>query len=49
MTVDAVLDYLVTRPYSSVGRLLEACALLGEEDQGARALLRQASRRAADR
>jgi len=49
-TVDAVLDYLVSRSYSNPQRLLEAHAPLGEEDQGARAraLLLRASRRAAD-
>ena len=47
-TVDAVLDYLVERAYGSAGRLLDARDLLGEPDQGARALLLRASRRAAD-
>ena len=47
-TVDSVLDYLVSRSYGSAERLLDARDLLGEQDQGARALLMRASRRAAD-
>jgi len=47
-TVDAILDYLVERSYGSADRLLDARDLLGEQDQGARALLLRASRRAAD-
>jgi hypothetical protein len=48
MTVDAVLDYLVSRSFGSADRLLDARDLLGAQDQGARALLLRASRRAAD-
>jgi hypothetical protein len=46
--VDNVLDYLVDRAFRSPDRLLDARDLLGEQDQGARALLLRASRRAAD-
>jgi hypothetical protein len=47
-SVDNVLDYLVSRAYGSPDRLLDARDLLGAQDQGARALLLRASRRAAD-
>jgi hypothetical protein len=47
-SVDNVLDYSVSRSYGSPDRLLDARDLLGEQDQGARALLLRASRRAAD-
>jgi hypothetical protein len=38
-SVDNVLDYLVSRAYGSPDRLLDARDLLGQQDQGARALL----------
>jgi hypothetical protein len=47
-SVDNVFDYLVSRAYGSPDRLLDARDLLGQQDQGARALLLRASRRAAD-
>jgi hypothetical protein len=48
-TPDAAIDRLVDRAFGSPERLLDARELLGdEEDQGARALLLRASRRAAD-
>lgn len=47
-TVDAVLDYVVSRAYGDPERLLDAIELLGEPDLEARALLNRAARRAAD-
>jgi hypothetical protein len=47
-SVDNVLDYLVSRAHGSPDRLLDTRDLLGAQDQGARAPLLRASRRAAD-
>jgi hypothetical protein len=47
-TVDSAIDYLIDRAYKSPDRLLDARDLLGAQDQGTRALLLRASRRAAD-
>jgi hypothetical protein len=47
-SVDSVLDYFVSRAYGSADRPLDARDQLGEQDQGARALLLRASRRAGD-
>jgi hypothetical protein len=46
-TPDAIVSYLVERSFGSEARLLEARDLLGEQDQGARALLLRAGRHAA--